>query len=58
MSWTWVWLGGALVLGFHLGVARMSLLSVAQQPSPERERGEMPCRARLPRMAGRHGRTA
>jgi hypothetical protein len=30
MSWTWVWIGGALVLGFHLGVTLMSLLVMSR----------------------------
>jgi hypothetical protein len=30
MSWTWVWIGGALVLGFHLGVALMGLLVMSR----------------------------
>ncbi len=30
MSWTWVWIGGALVPGFHLGVTLMGLLVMSR----------------------------
>jgi hypothetical protein len=30
MPWAWVWIGGALVLGFSLGVTLMSLLVMAR----------------------------
>ncbi len=30
MSWTWMWIGGALVLGFHLGMTLMSLLGISR----------------------------
>jgi len=30
MSWTWVWIGGPLVLGFHLGATLMSLLVMSR----------------------------
>ncbi len=30
MSWTWAWMAGALVLGFHLGVAFMSVLAMSR----------------------------
>ncbi len=35
MSWTWVWIGGALVLGFHLGVTLMSLLVMSRDSQSE-----------------------
>lgn len=46
MSWTWVWIGGALVLGCFLGVTLMSLLVISRDsqsddglawPRPERK---------------------
>jgi hypothetical protein len=51
MSWIWVGMGGALVLGVCLGVTLMSLLCIArdcatdsEQPSRLRaERRTMPC---------------
>jgi hypothetical protein len=43
MSWSWAWIGAALVAGLCLGMTRMRLLSLAQQPSPERERGTYLC---------------
>lgn len=51
MSWFWVGMGGALVLGVCLGVTLMSLLYIArdcatnsEQPSrPRTERRTMPC---------------
>ncbi len=30
MSWTWMWIGGSLVVGFHLGVTLMSLLVMSR----------------------------
>ncbi len=30
MAWTAVWIGGALIVGFYLGMALMSLLFIAR----------------------------
>ena len=35
MSWTWVWIGGALVLGFFLGATLMSLLVMSRDTESE-----------------------
>ena len=40
MSWTWVWIGGALVLGFFLGATLMSLLVMSRDS--ESEDGQAP----------------
>jgi len=49
MSWTWVWIGGALVLGFHLGVTLMSLLVMSRDGGSE---GGLAISA-LPRLEGK-----
>jgi hypothetical protein len=38
MAWIWVWIGGALVLGFSLGVTLMSLLGISQDGALEGRR--------------------
>jgi hypothetical protein len=40
MSWTWVWIGGALALGFFLGATLMSLLVMSRDS--ESEDGQAP----------------
>ena len=40
MSWAWVWIGGALVLGFFLGATLMSLLVMSRDS--ESEDGQAP----------------
>ena len=40
MSWTWVWIGGALALGFFLGATLMSLLVMSRDT--ESEDGQAP----------------
>ncbi len=32
--WLWVWVGGALVIGFHAGMLFMSVLQVAARSEP------------------------
>ncbi|HWT79800.1 MAG TPA: hypothetical protein VN648_13525 [Candidatus Methylomirabilis sp.] len=40
MSWTWIWIGGALALGFFLGATLMSLLVMSRDT--ESEDGQAP----------------
>jgi len=49
MLWGWLWIGGALLVGFYAGMTLMSLLAIAKHGSPESARGTMPCPARIPR---------
>jgi hypothetical protein len=46
MSWTLVWIGGALVLGFHLGVMLMGLLCISRDGATD---GEQRSRLRVER---------
>ena len=58
MPWGWVWLGGALLVGFYAGVMLMSLLAIAKQGGRECARGAMSNPARMPRAPLRHRRPA
>ena len=58
MSWGWVWLGGALLVGPYAGVMLMSLLTIAKQGGRECARGAMSYPARLLRVPLRHRRPA
>ncbi len=51
MVWNWVWIGGALVLGFYLGMTLMSLLNIAHQQTNESRSGDMRIGARRARAA-------
>ena len=57
MSWSWIWIGGALWVGTYAGVM-FSLLTIAKQGSRECARGAMSPPARMPRARLRHRRAA
>ena len=56
MSWTWVWIGGALVLGFFLGATLMSLLVMSRDS--ESEDGQAPPRPQGKKVLNRGRRAA
>ena len=58
MPWGWVWLGGALLVGFCAGVMLMSLLAIAKKVDWECARGAMSNPAHMPRAPLRHRRPA
>ena len=58
MFWSWLWIGGALLVGLYAGMTLMSLLATAKLGSRESARGAMQCPARMPRAPVQHRRPA